>query len=74
MGWLEEHRTEFGKTSQTDDPLFEPNVFRVDGWTRDDDARWYPPENAREALPLASIASVDDPRAIVMGRRAPAYT
>ena len=65
-GLSEEHRAELGKPSHTDGPLFELNVLRIDGWTRRDNGRWYPPEEPREALPLANIAPLEDPRAIVM--------
>ena len=65
-GLPEERRAELEKTSQTDGPLFELNVLRIDGWTRGDNGRWYPPEEPREALPLANIAPLEDPRAIVM--------
>ena len=66
-GLSEEHRAELGKPSQTDSPLFELNVLKVDGWTRND-GRWYPPKDARAPVSFTSIAVIgsDNPRAFLM--------
>ena len=65
-GLSEKQRAALENVSPTDGPLFEFNVLRVDGWTREDNGSWRPPADPRAVLPLADIAPVDDPRAIVM--------
>ena len=66
QGVRDEQRDALANASQTDGLLFDVNVVRIDGWTREDDGRWRPPDNPRAAVPLADIVPLKDPRAIAM--------
>ena len=65
-GLPDEQRAKLEESSGIDGPLFELNVVRIDGWIRSPDRRWYVPEDPRAVPAFATIAPVDDPRAISM--------
>ena len=62
-GLSEEHRAELGKPSQTDGPLFELNVLRVDGWTRTTTADGTHPKTHAKRSPSPASPSGSTTRA-----------
>ena len=65
-GLSEERRAEFEQSFGNDGPFFDLNVLRIDGWTRDANSQWWPPEDPRVVLVYHRIALYRDPRATVM--------